>query len=254
MATKITNPLPPSIPQQSKDPDPSGREQVPHPEPSTKLHRSDHALDPWVRLAHLVRPQGRKGELLAEILTDFPERFSDRRRLFVRAPSAPGVADPREVTLEEHWLHKDRLVLKFSGVDSIEAAETLRGYDVVIPRAERAPLEEGAVYIGDLVGCTLFDRATGTTVGEIVDVDRESANMELIVVRQTGSAAELLVPFAKSYEPALDLPARRMEMTLPSGLLALNAPLTAEERRLAREAEAEDASTGTRSQAPRQRG
>ena len=189
----------------------------------------------WVTLARLVKPQGRKGELLAEILTDFPERFSERRRLFLLAAAIAGKAStpPREVTLEEHWLHKDRLVLKFAGIDSINDAEPLRGSEVVIPYAERAPLDEDAVYIADLVGCVLYDRASGTTVGEILDVDRESSNMELLVVQPAGSerrGAEILVPFAKAYLPAIDLTARRMEMTLPDGLLTLDKPLTDEER------------------------
>jgi 16S rRNA processing protein RimM len=200
-----------------------------------------------VTLALLVRPQGRRGELLAEILTDFPERFSERRRLFLRGPRAGKTpAAPREVRLEDHWLHKGRLVLKFAGIDSIEDAEVLRGLEVVIPHAERAPLEEGAVYIGDLVGCTLFDRSQAgelRVVGEIVDVDRELTNMELLVVRPgaplqdrvradagAGTGAEILVPFAKAYQPHIDLEARRMEMTLPAGLLELDAPLTGEER------------------------
>jgi 16S rRNA processing protein RimM len=101
----------------------------------------------------------------------------------------------------------------------------------VIPQAERAPLEEGAVYIGDLLGCTLFDRSSGQTAGEIIDVDRESANMELLVVRPAGPAhGVILIPFANAYEPDIDLEARRMEMTLPAGLLELDAPLTPEER------------------------
>ena len=198
-------------------------------------------------LARIVRPQGRKGELLAELLTDFPERFEQRRRLFLLAPE-PGERVAHEVWLEGHWLHKDRVVLKLKGVDSIEAAEALRGQDVAIPLAERAPLEADAVYIGDLAGCMLYDRASGCAVGEIVDVDRESSSLPLIVVRPpagAGAAAgakapeELLIPFAKAYLPEIDLAAGRMEMTLPEGLLALNEPLTVEERRLAAEAQAE---------------
>ena len=186
----------------------------------------------WVTLARLVRPRGLKGEIFADLLTDFPERFADRRRLFLRAPFQ---GTPREGTLEKYWLHKGRLVLKFAGVDSVEAAERLRGHEVLIPRSERAPLDEDAVYIGDLVGCVFYDRTTASVVGEIVDVDRESSNTPLIVIQPVQSArpsagAELLIPFAKAYLPRIDLEARRMEMTLPEGLLTLNAPLTAEER------------------------
>ncbi len=180
----------------------------------------------WVTLARVVRPRGLRGEVFAEILTDFPERFRERRQLYLRAGKA---SVPRGATLEEHRLHQGRLLLKFEGVDSVDGAELLRGHEVVIPRDERAPLDEDSVYIGDLVGCVLYDRALAEVVGEIVDVDRESSNTPLIVVRaetlQAGSE-ELLIPFAKAYLPEIDLEARRMEMTLPEGLLGVNGPLS----------------------------
>ncbi len=171
----------------------------------------------WVNLALLIRTQGRKGELLAEILTDFPERFAERTRLHLRKPGAASTV--REVTLESHWLHKGRVVLKFAGIDSMNDAELLRGLEVVIPREQRAPLDEDAAYIDDLIDCVLVDRASGP-VGKIIDVDRESTLGALLVVEH--SAGEVLVPFVKAYEPALDLPAKTMTMTLPAGLLEVN--------------------------------
>src|ERR1700760_794082 len=101
----------------------------------------------WVLLAPVVRPQGRRGEVLAEIFTDFPEEFSRRKRLFLRSPSAL-----RETRVESCWLHKGRVVLKFAEVESITAAEELRGCEVVIPQAERMPLVDDAVYVSDLLG------------------------------------------------------------------------------------------------------
>src|ERR1700757_1358728 len=116
----------------------------------------------WAILAQLVRPQGRHGEILADVLTDFPERFADRKRLFLlsattKGRTAPENPPPREIVLERHWLHRGRIVFKFAGIDSISDAETLRGLDVAIPASERAPLTDGAVYISDLVGCEIID-------------------------------------------------------------------------------------------------
>ncbi len=176
----------------------------------------------WVWLARIRRPQGRKGEVFADILTDFPEKFADRRRLWLLAEGASSA--PREVELVAHWLHKGGIVLHFSGIDSISAAETLSGLMVAIPMAERTPLGEDEVYIADLVGCTLFDVANADApvrVGEIEDVDRSTGPVALLVVR--GSTGEVLIPFAKSYLRALDLAAKRVEMALPEGLADLNA-------------------------------
>jgi 16S rRNA processing protein RimM len=188
----------------------------------------------WIVVAHLVRPQGRNGELLAEILTDFPERFAERQRLFLTKPDASASGEPREIALESHWLHKDRIVLKFAGVNSINDAEMLRGLDVVIPREERAPLEEDAVYLDELIGCRVFDLhgtqgGAGREVGEIVDVDRESTAGDLLVVKPS-SGPDVLIPFVKAFLQRMDLAGRRIEMDLPEGLLELNTPLSAEEK------------------------
>ena len=189
---------------------------------------------PWVLLARLVRPHGRRGGIVAELFTDFPERFHQRPRLFLIPPERVGTR-PREVHLENFWFLRSRIVFKFQGVDTINDAEALRGYDVAIPAAERAPLEPGSVYISDLIGCRVFDlNRDGAEAGEIVDVDRASSSTELLVLQAPGAAgsdSELLIPFVRDYLVRIDLPERRIEMRLPHGLLEVNAPIKEEEKR-----------------------
>ncbi len=181
----------------------------------------------WTWLARIRRPQGRKGEVFADILTDYPEKFADRLRLWLLPENqkTARAAAPRQVALANHWLHKGGIVLHFSGVESINDAETLNGLIVAIPRTERAELASDEVYIGDMIGCALVDVA-GTepnVIGEIEEVDRTAGPVALLVVRAPGSADEILVPFAKSYLRKIDLEARRVEMALPGGLIDLNA-------------------------------
>ena len=189
----------------------------------------------WVWLAQIRRPHGRKGEVFADILTDFPEKFAERHRVWLLNEASPGSAvrhtalvAPRDVELANHWLHKGGVVLHFAGVDSISAAETLAGQIVAIPREERAPLAEDEVYIGDLIGCTLIDVAPSrdssagcVVVGEIEDVDKTAGPVPLLVIQ--GPGGEVLIPFAKSFLRKLDLAAKRVEMALPEGLIDLNA-------------------------------
>lgn len=188
----------------------------------------------WVLVAQLVRPQGRHGELIAEILTDFPERFHQRRRLYLIPPQRVGTR-PREVELENFWFLRSRIILKFRGIDSINEAEAIRGFAVAIPAEERAPLEPGSVYAGELIGCHLVDLNQGSLdVGEIVDLDRSSsAGTELLVVRRPGVRGperEVLIPLVKEYLVRMDPQGRRVEMRLPEGLLEINAPVTDEEK------------------------
>jgi 16S rRNA processing protein RimM len=177
--------------------------------------------DSWVWLARIRRTQGRKGEVFAEILTDFPEKFAERRRLWLLSESAS--APPREVALKNHWLHKGGIVLHLAGVDSMTDAEQLAGLIVAVPRSERVPLAEDEVYISDLIGCTLVDVArpgAPVVVGQIENVERAAGTAPLIVV-QSGSG-EVLIPFAKIYLRKVDLEAKRLEMALPEGLTDLN--------------------------------
>ena len=87
--------------------------------------------------------------------------------------------------LLNHWPHKGGIVLHFAGIDSISAAETLKGLTVAIPRAARATLAEDEVYVGDLIGCALIDVAPAAPVlvGEIEEVDRSAGPVALLVVQ-----------------------------------------------------------------------
>jgi 16S rRNA processing protein RimM len=189
----------------------------------------------WVLLARIVRPQGRRGEVLADIFTDFPEHFAERKRLFLRPPTGAALDAMRdtirETSVESHWLHKGRVVLKFAQVDSIADADNLRGFEVVIPREERMPLEGDAVYVSDLLGVRVIDVSRGGAedAGEIMDVEPEGAGPAMLVIR-TPAGDELLIPFVRAYLRKIDIKAKRMEMELPLGLLAMQAPLTEQER------------------------
>jgi len=188
---------------------------------------------PWVLVARLVRPHGRRGELVAEVLTDFPEKFHERTRLFLIPPERVG-SRPRGIELENFWFLRSRVVLKFRGVETINEAEALRGFDVAIPAAERAALEAGSIYLSDLVGCHLIDLNQGARdLGEISDVDRSSSNTDLLVVRHRESkrSEDLLIPFVAEYLVRIDTLNRRVEMRLPEGLAEINAPMTEEEKR-----------------------
>jgi 16S rRNA processing protein RimM len=195
-------------------------------------------IETWVHVARLIRPQGRRGEVLAEILSDFPGRFTEMRKAFLWR------GDKRPVTpilLENSWLHKGKIVLKFAQVDSISSAEALRGADLVISAAERMPLQSDEVYISDLIGCECVDVPPGgdaarRVLGTIRDVLRQEQTADLLIVADD-DGIEYEIPFAKAYLVNIDTAARRVEMRLPPGLLEVNAPLSEEERR------ARDAST-----------
>ena len=179
----------------------------------------------------MVKTQGRHGEVASEIFSNVPERFSIGMKLLA-LPREAGAAR-RELEVEELWPHKGLLVFKFAGVDSISEAETLIGSELQVPGSQRSQLEAGWNYVSDLVGCTVLDLSRedqGREIGRIEDVQFGAGEAPLLIVRD---AAKRLVeiPFAEAYLDSVDVKLKQVRMKLPEGLLEVNAPLTAEEKR-----------------------
>ena len=179
----------------------------------------------FTTIARIVRPQGRRGEVLADLLTDFPEKFSGRRQLWL---SSEGKPEPRQYSLENHWLHKGRVVLKFADIDSISSAEALSGMLVQIPTESRSQLERGAAYVSDLIGSTLFDTSQNRNIGTIRDVQQGAGAAPLLIVESAGK--ELEIPFAEEFIVRFNASKKLLEMNLPKGLLEVNDPLTEDEK------------------------
>jgi 16S rRNA processing protein RimM len=179
----------------------------------------------FITIARVMKVQGRFGEVLAELHTDFPERFEQRRKLFAWFEVS---GQRRELQLEEFWPHKGGMVFKFEGVDSIEQAETLLRAEIQIPAAERAELEPGAVYVSELLGCVVVEtgKAEAVNIGRVVDVNFDAGTAPLLIV-DNESGKQFMIPFVESFTKKLDLKAKRIEMQLPEGMLELDAPLSA---------------------------
>jgi 16S rRNA processing protein RimM len=186
----------------------------------------------FVTIARVSKTQGRNGEVAATLLTDFPELFATRKKLFALGGSAAqggGASGTkttrRKLDLDEHWFHKGMVVLKFAGVDSISEAETLVGSEIQVPRSERAALGNDEFYVSDLIGCVVTD--SGREIGRIKDVQFGSGEAPLLVIE---GEKEYLVPFAAAYIQNIALEQKRLEMRLPEGMLELDAPLSGEEK------------------------
>ena len=191
----------------------------------------------WFPIARLLRPQGRRGELLADPLSDLPGLFAPNRELLL-APANASAPNPHSlpVHVEEHFFptgkNAGRVVLKLSGCDSISAAELLAGQQLFLPTDQLPPLDPGTFFVGDLVGCTLYDAATPTTpAGTVVDVEFATAPdgrtrledaaplLAIEVPNQPPASEPILVPFVLAWIETIDIPARRITMHLPQGLL-----------------------------------
>lgn len=176
----------------------------------------------YVTLARIVRPQGRRGEVAAEILTDFPERLTRLSSVYLW----DGKSDPRKIVVRACWLsqsHGGQAVFHFEGSDSIGDAGNLVGLEVQLPISERVELPAGSYFITDLIGCEVRERETGNRLGVVRDVQptgEATAGTPLLVVNSP--RGELLIPLALEICAKIDLVTQSIEILPPEGLLDLN--------------------------------
>jgi 16S rRNA processing protein RimM len=185
---------------------------------------SSESKGEFITLARVVKTQGRHGEVAAETHSDVPGRFAEGMKLFALPKSEDA---RRELVVEDLWTHKGLVVLKFRGVDSMSDAELLIGTELQVPAAERADLEPGWNYVSDLIGCTVFDHEH--EIGRIEDVQFGAGEAPLLIVADR-AGKKLDVPFAEAYLDGVDIAQRQVRMSLPEGMLEINAPVTAEEK------------------------
>ena len=164
---------------------------------------SGPAFADMVTIARVVKPQGRKGEIAIEPISDQPGRFESLSRVFAPAPG--GAAQAFAVT--DRWPHKGRMVLKLAGVDSIDDAERLRGMDLRIPEEDLAALPPGSYYHHELRGLRVEDES-GRAYGLVADILETGAGADVLVVR--GASGETLVPLVSTFIVEVDLEGKKI--------------------------------------------
>jgi 16S rRNA processing protein RimM len=166
-----------------------------------------------IAVAKVVKVRGLKGEVVADLLTDFPERFEGLEHLI--ALTANG--SRQSLLLEEHWLQGGRIVLKFAGYDTIEAASALVGYELTVPEAERVQLSEDEYYDWELEGCRV-ENVAGERVGVVRGVMHTTGANDLLVV-EGEQGREHLIPMVEEICVSIDITSKLIRIDAPEGLL-----------------------------------
>ncbi len=193
----------------------------------------------WVAVAHILRPRGNKGEVAAELLTDFPQRLMTLRSAFVG--DSRQTSTPRPIQIRTCWLsrnHPGQAVFHFEGCVSIDDAEKFRGLHVLLPIEQRLLLPAGQFFVSDLIGCSVFETGgerspvasspcsmstAPVLLGNVTDVQPTGEGLSgtplLVVNTRRG---ELLIPLAEDICTNINPAARRIDVQLPEGLRELN--------------------------------
>jgi 16S rRNA processing protein RimM len=166
-----------------------------------------------VAVAVAVKTRGLRGEIVAELLTDFPERFAGLEKLIAVRPDGSRTT----LVLEDHWFQGKRIILKFAGYDSIEEAGALVGYEFAVPEAERVELPEDEFYEWELVGC-LVETVEGEEIGRVREV-LHTGGVEVLVIDNAAKKREHLIPLAESICVEINVERKLIRVDAPEGLL-----------------------------------
>lgn len=180
----------------------------------------------YVTVARILRPHGCKGEIAAEILTDFPERLKRLTSVELFNPASNITrGSVRQCRVRSCWLSQSRggqAIFHFEGSDSIDDAKRLVGLEVQIPLADRLSLPTGSYYVTDLAGCDVVE-TDGRALGRVREVEINGVEIagtpNLVIDAPSG---ELLIPLAQDICTNIDVAARRITVSLPEGLRDLN--------------------------------
>ena len=168
-------------------------------------------MENLIAIAKLAKPRGLRGEIVGDVLTDFPERFDDLQFISIVYPNGEIVAGE----IEKFWFQKGRIVLKFVGFDTIEAAETLRNCEICVPETEAVELETDEYFDWELEGCAV-ETIEGERIGAVKEVMRTGGTEVLVV---TGETKEYLIPFAETICVTVDIENKLIKVDAPEGLL-----------------------------------
>ena len=148
-----------------------------------------------------------------EVWTDFPERFAPGVALLWR-----GAAAERTLSLQGVRGHREQMLLKFEGVDDVDAARALQGGELLVAVEDAHPAPDGFYYAHEVRGFSCED-AGGRVLGVASGLEHTPAGPMLSVA--VGAGREALVPFVHPIVVAVDREGRRIVLDPPEGLLEL---------------------------------
>jgi 16S rRNA processing protein RimM len=157
-------------------------------------------------VGRILAPRGIKGEIKAQVVTDFPDRFAPGKLVYL---------DGQPLEIETCHLYKRHLLVKLATINTRQDAEMLRGRDLCIPRAEIHPLAEDEYYAFQLIGLDIVT-TEGKHVGRITDIMSTAGNDIYIV---EGEGGEILIPAIEDVVKSIDLEAGKVVIEAIEGLL-----------------------------------
>ncbi|MEM8675354.1 MAG: ribosome maturation factor RimM [Cyanobacteria bacterium P01_G01_bin.67] len=202
----------------------------------------------WLEVGTITSPQGLKGELRVYPDSDFPERFTQAGKRWLRHPDTAAITEV-QLTGGRYIAGKNLYVIKIEGIEDRDQAEELRNHKLLVDSSDRPKLSKDEYHVSDLVGLEVYHQETGENIGVVIDL--YSAGNDLLEIRlhkqpetQAKSQRDLsqvsrrskrkkyrpkspkpltiFIPFVKEIVPVVDLTSQRLEISPPDGLINIH--------------------------------
>ena len=122
----------------------------------------------------------------------------------------------KEVVVESYRTHKNNLLVKFEGIDTVEEAEKFKNLQIKIDSENIEELEENEFYFHEIIGCEVFDEK-GQSLGEVVEILTPGANDVWVIKSQNGK--EILIPYIEDVVKKIDIENKRIDIEVMEGLI-----------------------------------
>ena len=166
-----------------------------------------------LKVGKIVNTHSLKGEVKVISSTDFEEeRFKKGSKLLITR----GNQLIREVVVQSYRNHKNFLLVKFEGIDSVEEAEKLKNLQIKIDSDEVGELEENEFYFHEIIGCEVFDE-NEKLLGEIIEILTPGANDVWVIKGQNGK--EILIPYIEDVVKKIDIENKKIDIEVMEGLI-----------------------------------
>ena len=168
--------------------------------------------DNYLEIGIITRFQGNKGEVRVKAITDIPERFLDLDFVYLKRGD-----ELKELEIDYIRFHKQFVIIKFFDVDSIDEAEKLKNYQVLIDESEKYLLPEDNYYVTDLIDCEVY-LESGKYLGNLIDVV-DTLGADIFLVK--GQEKEYMLPASREMILEIDLENKKIIVDPISGILDL---------------------------------
>ena len=166
-----------------------------------------------LKVGKIVNTHSLKGEVKVISSTDFEEeRFKKGSKLLITR----GNQLIREVVVQSYRNHKNFLLVKFEGIDSVEEAEKLKNLQIKIDSDKVGELEENEFYFHQIIGCEVFDE-NDKNLGEIIDILTPGANDVWVIKGENGK--EILIPYIEDVVKKIDIISKKVNIEVMEGLI-----------------------------------